>query len=281
MKIGIIGAGRVGATTAFCIAESGIVDEIILVDAVKELAIGEAEDINQGLVLFPKETIVKGGDYKDLSDCNLIIITAGLRRKEGETRLSLINKNLSLVADIVKNITSNNRNCLLFVVSNPVDIMTYAVLKISGFAKERVFGLGTYLDTLRLKSIIKRAGKDPKDAIMIGEHGEKMVAISCCDKEIIDKVRGAGAWMIKHKGGAGWTVGMACLEIVKAIALDKKEIFPLSSFIPDYGISISIPTIIGREGIIGHPKISLTEEEKEKFIDSTRVIKEQIASLNL
>ncbi|MEW6103642.1 MAG: lactate dehydrogenase [bacterium] len=281
MKIGIIGAGRVGSTSAFCIAREGIVDEIILIDLNSGLAIGEAEDINQGLILFPKETIVKAGGYKELSDCNLIIITAGLRRKEGETRLDLINKNLSLIADIVKNITSNNKNCLLFVVSNPVDIMTYLALKTSGFAKERVFGLGTYLDTIRLKSIIKRDGKDPNDAMIVGEHGDSMVAVSYSDDEIIERTRKAGAEMIKNKGGAGWAVGMACLEIVKAIVFDKKGVFPLSSFISEYEICISIPTIIGKDGIIGYPKISLTKEEREKFINSTRVIKEQIASLNL
>jgi len=283
MKIGIIGAGRVGATSAFCIAKSEIADEIILIDAKEPLAIGEGEDINQCLTLFPKETIVKAGSYSDLSDCKIIIITAGLRRKEGETRLDLISKNLPLIKDIIYKIIAFNKNCILFVVSNPVDIMTYIALKESGFKKERVFGLGTYLDTLRLHSLLKRKGIPFKNALIIGEHGDSMVSLSCLDKEIIDEVRAAGAWMVRHKQGAGWAVGMAVCEVVRAIILDEKRVFPLSSLVSNWhGVSslcISVPTLVGKEGIIGYPPISLTKEEIKKFLNSARIIKDEIKRL--
>lgn len=284
MKIGIIGAGRVGGTTAFCIAKEGIVDEIVLIDAKEGLAEGEAEDINQGLTLFPKKTIVKAGDYKDLEDSKIIILTAGLRRKEGETRLDLINKNLSLVKDIVNNLKAF-KNPMLFVVSNPVDIMTYIALKTSGFQRACVFGLGTYLDTLRLLSILKRGQKDTKNAMIIGEHGNSMVFLSCNNKEIMDRVRDLGAWMIKYKQGAGWAVGMAILDVVKAIILDEKKVFPLSSLVLNWrGVSdicISVPTLIGKEGIIGYPDIELTREEMEQFLNSARIIRDEIARLNV
>ncbi len=285
LKIGIIGAGRIGGTLGFCIAKSGIVNEIVLIDTKEGLAYGEAEDINQGLLGLLGDTICEAGNYKDLQDAKIVIITAGLRRKEGETRLNLINKNLSLMKDIVNNIIAVNNNCLLFVVSNPVDIMTYVALKISKFKKGHVFGLGTYLDTLRLLSLIRRKGENLENAMMIGEHGDSMVALSCCNKEIIDKVKKAGAEMIKLKGGAGWAVGLACMEVVKAIILDKKRVFPLSSLVSNwYGVSdicISTPTMIGKHGIIGYPEISITSCEIEKFQNSARIIREEITRLNL
>lgn len=284
MKIGIIGAGRVGATTAFCIAKEGIAGEIVLIDANDELAKGEAEDINQGSTLFPKETIVRAGDYKDLKDSKVIILTAGSRRKEDETRLDLINKNLSLVKDIIHKLTSY-KNSLLFVVSNPVDIMTYLVLKRGNFKENYVFGLGTYLDTIRLFSILKGKKRDIKDAMVIGEHGNSMVFLKEENKEIMDRVRNAGAWMIKYKGGAGWAVAMACLDVIKAIVLDKKRVFPLSSLVSNWygvsGICISVPTMIGKDGIIGYPDIKLTKKEKEQFLNSARTIRNEIAKLNL
>lgn len=284
MKIGIIGAGRVGATTAFCIAKEGIADEIVLIDVNNELAEGEAEDINQGLTLFPKETIVKAGDYKNLKDAKIIILTAGLRRKESETRLELINKNLLIIKDITDKLNPC-KNSLILIVSNPVDIMTYLVLKRGGFKENYVFGLGTYLDTLRLFSILKRKKSKAKDAMVIGEHGDSMVFLSCKDKGIMDMVRDAGAWMIKYKQGTGWAVAMACLDVIRAIVFDEKRVFPLSSLVSNWygvsGICISVPTMIGKDGIIGYPDIKLTKKEKERFLNSARIIKEEITRLNL
>jgi len=278
-KIGIIGAGRVGSTAAFCIANCGYAKEIILIDVIEELAEGEAEDINQAITLFAKPTITISGNYEDLSDCPLVIITAGARRKPEETRLDLARKNLSLTKEIVQKIASINKYCILLVVTNPVDILTYFSFKISGFKKEKVFGLGTYLDTLRLWSFMNREGKEKKDSIVIGEHGDSMVFVSFDDTEIIKKVKSAGAELIRKKGGCGWAVGMAISDVAKSVLLDERRVFPISSVIDD--IAISIPTVVGKEGILDYPELKLSQKEKEAFSISSKIIKDEITKISL
>ncbi|MBU1262073.1 hypothetical protein KKG61_02270, partial [bacterium] len=154
MKIGIVGAGRVGVASAFAIATSKVAEEILLLDVNKELAEGEAEDISQGITIT--KTLVMAGDYPELADKELIIITAGLRRRPEESRLDLIKKNSHLMEEIIRNIVQYNKDCLIFVVTNPVDVLTYSALKLSGFPSNKVFGLGTYLDTIRLRSFLIR-----------------------------------------------------------------------------------------------------------------------------
>ncbi|MFH0774250.1 MAG: lactate dehydrogenase [bacterium] len=275
MKIGIIGAGRVGVASAFAIATSCVAEEILLLDVNKELAEGEAEDISQGVTIT--KTLIKTGDYSQLADKELIIITAGLRRKPEESRLDLIKKNSRLMEEIIGSIKQYNKDCLIFVVTNPVDVLTYSALKLSGFSPNKCFGLGTYLDTIRLRSFLIREGLKP-EAMVIGEHGDSMVFLGDIPEQIAERTRKAGAEMIKKKGGAGWAVGLAVADVVKAIANNEKGIFPLTSLIENWnglsGICISVPVEVAVCGIISYPEISLTEEEKERFLHSYNVIKE-------
>ncbi len=280
MKIGIIGAGRVGVTSAFAIATSKVAEEILLIDVNKELAEGEAEDISQGIGIT--KTQAKASDYPELADKELIIITAGLRRKPEESRLDLIKKNLLLLEEIIGNIGRYNKDCIIFVVTNPVDVLTYSSLKLSGFPANKVFGLGTYLDTIRLRSFLIREGLK-SEAMVIGEHGDSMVFLGNIPDRIAERTRKAGAEMIKKKGGAGWAVGLAVADVVKAIANNEKSIFPLTSLINDWhgfsGICISVPVEIAGSGIISYPEISLQKEEKERFLRSYNVIKETVLCL--
>jgi L-lactate dehydrogenase len=281
MKVAMVGVGRVGAASAFCIAQSGIADEILLLDIAKEQTEGEAEDIAQGIPLFPKSTKVKPGDYPDTEGSDLIIITAGHRRKPNESRLDLMKKNCSLVEEIVSNIVRFNRECILFVVTNPVDLLTYTALKVSEFEPRKVFGLGTYLDTVRLRSfIIREMGVRCPKAMMIGEHGDSMVLVRSgldIPDSIIERTKRAGAEMIAKKGGAGWAVGVCIADVVRAVAEDSRKLFPLSVMLKDWqgfsGVCMSIPVVIGRSGIIEHQRLSLTEKERESFALSFEVIR--------
>ena len=282
MNIGIIGAGRVGVASAFAIAESKVAEEILLIDVNKELAEGEAEDISQGMDIT--KTLARAGDYPELADKGLVIITAGLRRKPEESRLDLIKKNACLMEEIVGSIKQYNKHCIIFVVTNPVDVLTYFTLKLSGFPANKVFGLGTYLDTVRLRSFLIREGLNP-EAMVIGEHGDSMVFLGDIPDQIAERTRRAGAEMIKKKGGAGWAVGLAVADVVKAIVRDEKSIFPLTSLINDWnglsGLCISVPVEVASSGIISYPEISLTEEERERFLHSYNVINSTLANLQI
>lgn len=277
MKIGIVGAGRVGVASAFAIATSKVAEEILLLDVNKELAEGEAEDISQGITIT--KTLVMAGDYPELADKELIIITAGLRRRPEESRLDLIKKNSHLMEEIIRNIVQYNKDCLIFVVTNPVDVLTYSALKLSGFPSNKVFGLGTYLDTIRLRSFLIREGLKP-EAMVIGEHGDSMVFLGDIPDQIAERTRRAGSEMIKKKQGAGWAVGLAVADVVKAILRDEKSIFPLTSLISDWnglsGLCISVPVEVAGEGITSYPKIHLSLKELISFQNSYNIIKEML-----
>ena len=178
-KCAIIGCGNVGATSAFALAQSRLFSEIVLIDINKKRAEGEADDISHALpFISPME--IYAGDYSDLSDARIIIITAGASQKPGETRIDLTKKNVKVFESIVKNITIYNNDAIILVVTNPVDILTYVTLKISGFPKRRVIGSGTVLDTSRLKYLVGRhLGVDPRNVhtFIIGEHGDSELAV--------------------------------------------------------------------------------------------------------
>ena len=178
-KCAIIGCGFVGATTAFTLIEHGVFSELVLIDANNKKAEGEAMDLNHGIP-FAKPVKVYAGNYDDLSDCSLIIIAAGANQKPGETRIDLVKKNTAILKSIIPEITRRNKECILLILSNPVDILTYITLKISGFPKNRVIGSGTVLDTARLKYLLaEHLGVDSRNvhAFIIGEHGDSELAV--------------------------------------------------------------------------------------------------------
>ena len=277
-KIAIIGAGFVGASTAFSIATSGIASEMVLIDVNVEKAIGEVMDLNHGLS-FLSPLDLKAGDYSDVKDADVIIITAGAARKPGETRLDLAKKNSDIMRSIVPQIMEFYNGGILLVVSNPVDVLTYLVQKMSGLPASKVIGSGTVLDSARFRYLISQHCKvDIRNihGYIIGEHGDSEVPVwsraniagerideycNACsrncggiEREKIEKdVRDAGAKIIRFKGATYYAIALSVTRICEAILKNQKSILTVGSVINGpYGIhdvALSLPSVIDGEGI--------------------------------
>ncbi len=303
MKIVIIGAGRVGISTAYTLLFKGQPDEILLLDTDKTHLEGEVIDLNHSLSLVNRPVIVSAGDYIDTASADIVIITAGIRRKPEDSRLDLVVKNAKLMGEIIEQITRYNTQSLIIVVTNPVDILTHQTLMLSKFSPKRVFGLGTLLDSIRFRSLLAKAYKVNSlevNGYIIGEHGDSMVPIwsqvrikgnPLSDdpeiyKKILSQIKGAGAELISKKGGAGWGVGIAIAEVVEAIIQNDSRILPVSSLVTDYyGINdvvISVPSIIDREGIKEHLLIpTITQEELSALKSSATILSNEMKKLDL
>ncbi len=304
-KCAIIGCGFVGATTAFTLIEHGVFSELVLIDANNKKAEGEAMDLNHGIP-FAKPVKVYAGNYDDLSDCSLIIIAAGANQKPGETRIDLVKKNTAILKSIIPEITRRNKECILLILSNPVDILTYITLKISGFPKNRVIGSGTVLDTARLKYLLaEHLGVDSRNvhAFIIGEHGDSELAVwssanisgidlkdfcglcgKCTSMENIynlyNNVRESAYKIIDSKGATYYAIAMATLRIVECIVRDEKSVIPVSTLVEgEYGINdvcMGLPSIVGKNGVERILEIPLNKNETENLLNSSREINEYI-----
>ena len=306
-KCAIIGAGGVGSTTAFTLVQSGLFNEIVIIDINKNKAEGDALDIAHG-IQFTNPVSIYSGDYKDLADAYLVIVTAGANQMPGETRIDLINKNSSIFKKIIPSITEYNKDCILLVVSNPVDILTMLALELSGFPKERVLGSGTVLDTSRLRYLLsKKLEVDSKNihAFIIGEHGDSELAVwsnadiagihieeycknilGFCDinlEEILNEVRNSAYQIIEKKGSTFYGVAMAVKRIAQAIIRDEYSILPVSHFLNgEYGIKnvcLGIPSLICREGVKKIIPINLNEKEKTYLTESANKLKSAYESI--
>ena len=303
MKVSIIGGGgRVGSNAAYALQLGGLAKEIAIVDVAEELAQGEALDLRHGSSIAGSQKIYAGG-YEAVAGSDIVIITAGLRRKPDESRLDLINRNVVLFRGILGELKKVKLAAggIVLVVSNPVDILTYLAVEALGLPANRVIGLGTVLDTTRFRSLLAEyfeADPTDADALIIGEHGDSMVPIwssatingvplrsfSNYDEEkvkgIFDFTKKSGAEVIRLKGGAGYAVGLAIKLVVDAIILDKKAILPVSSLMKGYkgisGVCFSVPTVVGRDGAEKLIDIALTSEEQAALISSSNVLKETL-----
>ena len=306
-KCAVIGSGGVGATTAFTLVQSGLFNEIVIIDANKNKAEGDALDIAHG-IQFTNPVSIYSGDYKDLADAYLVIVTAGANQMPGETRIDLINKNSSIFKKIIPSITEYNKDCILLIVSNPVDILTMLALELSGFPKERVLGSGTVLDTSRLRYLLsKKLEVDSKNihAFIIGEHGDSELAVwsnadiagihieeycknilGFCDinlEEILNEVRNSAYQIMEKKGSTFYGVAMAVKRIAQAIIRDEYSILPVSHFLNgEYGIKnvcLGIPSLICREGVKKIIPINLNEKEKTYLTESANKLKSAYESI--
>ncbi|HEV3143140.1 MAG TPA: lactate/malate dehydrogenase family protein [Gemmataceae bacterium] len=306
MKVSIIGGGGlVGSCTAFALQTTGIVSGICLIDANKELAEGQALDLLHG-ASFCADQRIHAGDISDVADSNIVIITAGLRRKPDESRLDLINRNVDLFLGILEQIKQAGlkESSYLLVVSNPVDVLTYLAVRRLHLAWQRVIGLGTQLDTARFRSLIARRLKlapTQVQALILGEHGDSMVPIwssasvnglpleqfpgfsPVVQKEIFEETKGSGAKVIKLKGGAGFAVGVAIRDVVHAIAQDYREVLPVSSLqMGKYGlrdVCLSVPTVVGCGGVREQIELPLIQKERLGLQNSAQVLRETIAQV--
>jgi len=290
-KVVIIGCGFVGAACAFSIMQSGLFSEMVLIDYDRAKAEGEALDISHG-VPFAKPINIYAGDYDDITNASMVIVTAGANQKEGETRLDLVKKNISIFKSIIPEIKKRNYKGILLVVSNPVDILTTVAIKLSGLPENKVLGSGTVLDTARLKfELGEHLDVDPRSvhAFIIGEHGDSEIAawsgvnISgvplnkfcemrgyCGDhteamKKIAENVKNSAYEIISKKKATYYGIAMSVKRICEAIVRDEKSILPVSSMMHgEYGIkdiSLSVPSIVSRSGVETHVPIQLNEEE--------------------
>lgn len=310
IKISIIGAGYVGSTAAFALMMSNLASELVIVDINKDKAVGEAMDLYHGTA-FVKPVEIIGGSYEDTVDSDIVIITAGVNRKPGESRLDLINKNLGIFKSIVPEVVKYSPESILLVVSNPMDILTYITYKLSGFPKERVIGSGTVLDTSRLRSILsKHFCVDVRNihACIIGEHGDSEIAAwsianiagmdidnfcnsSCtkCDElfkqNIFEEVKNAGKKVIEKKGATYYAIGLAIKRIVECIIRDENSILTVSCLLTgQYGIKdiyMGVPTILGQKGIKQIIEAPISQQELVELRSSANALKEFIGHLEI
>ncbi|MCD6120116.1 malate dehydrogenase [bacterium] len=304
MKVAIVGgAGRVGINFAISLLLSRLAREIVLVDIALEMADGEALDLRHATSLVGNVGL-DSGDLTKLKGSDIVVISAGSRRKPDQSRLELIRTNVGILDEAVEGVVKYAPNALIFVVTNPVDVLTYRALKMSKFPRNRVFGLGNVLDIVRFRSLLAaKFGWNPLDvnAFIIGEHGDAMVplwsqasyggilfkdlrSVSMDQiKEVFAETRVSGAEVIRKKGGAGWAVGVSITEVIKAIVLDTKAVLPISTD-PDgmygiEGVALSLPTIIGKNGVEGYLEFELPEDEISAVKKAGEVLKETYATI--
>lgn len=302
-KVAVVGCGFVGSASAFALMESGLFSEMVLIDVNKDKAEGEALDISHGLP-FAKPMSIYAGDYKDAADAAVVVVTAGAGQKPGETRLDLVKKNIGIFKSIIPEIAKYNKEGILLIVANPVDILTYAAAKLSGFPENRVFGSGTVLDTARFKYLLgEHLDIDSRSvhAFIIGEHGDSEIAAwssanvsgipinDFCEmrghfeheksmNEIAENVKNSAYGIIEKKGATYYGIAMSVRRICEAIIRDEKSILPISSIQHgDFGIddiALSMPAIVGRNGVEGAVPIKLSDQEKEALKASADTLKE-------
>ena len=303
MKVSIIGGGGlVGSCAAFALQCGGVARQIALLDVNQELAVGQALDLQHGGPSVADQAIV-GGGYEQIPDSDVICITAGLRRKPDESRLDLINRNTDLFIQILRDIRSTGPkpSAIVVVVSNPVDILTYVAAQQLGLHVDQVIGLGTQLDTIRFCSLIsEQLGAPPTQtkALILGEHGESMVPIwssatiaglpldkytgwsPALAQQLFTRTRGSGAEVIKRKGGAGFAVGIAIRDVIESIAFDQRRVLPVSSVQSGcYGIrdvALSVPTVVGRSGVIERMEIDLWPKEMQGMRSSGAALRKTL-----
>lgn len=301
-KVAIIGCGFVGSSSAFSLMQSGLFSEMVLIDADKDRAEGEAQDISHGL-LFARPMKIYAGDYDDIRDAAIIIITAGAAQKPEETRLDLVHKNVKIFEAIIPEIKKRECEGILLIVSNPVDILTYTAIKLSGFPENRVIGSGTVLDTARLRYFVGEhllVDNRSVHAFVIGEHGDsEIVAWSSANisgiplddfcemrghyhheeatENIAEMVKNSAYQIIEKKRATYYGIAMSVKRICEAIVRDEKSILPVSSMMHgEYGIedvALSMPAIIGRNGLETKVPIALNAEELEKLKESAETLK--------
>ena len=309
-KAAIVGCGSVGASIAFRFLQQGLFSSLVLLDANRDKAEGEAMDLSDGLP-YGASMEITAGSYDDIADCGLVVITAGVNQKPGETRLELIGRNTVILKSILGEITARGFEGILLVVSNPVDVLTYAARELSGYPRQRVIGSGTVLDTARFKQLLgEELGVDSRNvhAFIVGEHGDSELAVwsganvsgldlddfcrlqgktlSAGDRErLYREIRDSANEIIKRKGATYYGIAMAVGRIAACIVRDERAVLPISVVLEgEYGLeglALSVPAIVGRDGLEKILEIPLGQAERHAMDNSARQMREAIAGLEL
>ncbi|MEK4147329.1 L-lactate dehydrogenase [Robertmurraya sp. FSL W8-0741] len=301
-RVVLIGTGAVGSSYAFALINQGVTEELVLIDLNKEKSEGDAMDLNHGIPFAPSPTKIWFGNYSDCQDADLVVICAGANQKPGETRLDLVEKNTRIFKGIVDEIVASGFQGIFLVATNPVDILTYAVWKFSGFPKERVIGSGTILDTARFRYLLGDYFKvDTRNvhAYIIGEHGDTELPVwshaDIAGRKISDwigtkdeyqqehleqlflNVRDAAYHIIERKGATYYGIAMGLVRLTKAILQNESSVLTVSAFLNgEYGhedVYIGVPAVVNRKGIREIVQLDLDETEKVKFAHSVSVLK--------
>ena len=303
-KIVLVGAGFVGMSFAYSLLNQGGVDELVLIDVNKDKTIGEEMDLSHGLPYAPHKMDIKAGDYDECKDANIVVITAGLSQKPGQSRLELAVANAKIMKEITQNVMNNGFKGIFIVASNPVDLMTYVVAEVSGMPKSRVIGSGTVLDTARLRYLIAeylQVSSKNVHAYILGEHGDsslvpwehcyvgckKMIEIMKDNnhpmedlKKIHDEVWKAAYEIIEKKKATYYGIGMALNRLVKAIINDENAILTVSTYqnneYGQEGMYIGVPAILNKDGVKEILELKLNDEDQQKFNHSCEIMKENI-----
>ena len=302
-KVVLVGTGFVGMSMAYSMLNRGGINELVLIDIDKDKTIGEEMDLSHGLPFAPQKMVIKAGDYDECKDAQVVVITAGIAQKPGQTRLELAETNTKIMKSITKCIMASGFNGVIIVASNPVDLMTYVVSKVSGLPKNQVFGSGTVLDTARLRYLMSdylKVSSKNIHAYIMGEHGDSSFvpwehAYVGCKKikdvmkdnnhpmEDLEKIHkdviNAAYEIINKKKATYYGIGMSLNRLVKAVLDDENSILTVSTYLKDgqYGqddIYIGVPAIINSNGIRELVDLELNEEELAKLDNSCRIIKE-------
>lgn len=303
-KVVLVGAGFVGMSMAYSLLNQGGVNELVLIDVNKDKTVGEEMDLSHGLPYAPHKMKIKAGDYDECKDANIVVITAGLAQKPGQSRLELAVANAKIMKDITENVMQSGFNGVFIVASNPVDLMSYVVAQVSGMPKSRVIGSGTVLDTARLRYLIAEyleVSSKNVHAYILGEHGDSSLVpwehcyVGCKKiidimkdnnhpmedlKKIHDRVWQAAYEIIDKKKATYYGIGMALNRLVKAVLNDENAILTVSTFqngeYGQEGMYIGVPAIINKNGVKEILELKLNAEDQEKFNHSCEIMKENI-----
>jgi L-lactate dehydrogenase len=308
--IAIIGAGAVGATTAYAAMLGGIAREIVIVDVNAPKAEAEVKDLMHGSPFVPRVEI-RAGTYADCAGAKVVVITAGAKQKPGQTRLQLMETNVAMLRDMIPPVLQAAPDAILLLVSNPVDVLTYAAWKISGLPRARVFGSGTVLDTARFRTLLSaRIGVAAANVhgYIVGEHGDSEVPVwsslhigntplrdfrlpgleplSAADREtIFHNVRDAAAQVIAAKGATNWAIGLAVARILEAVLRDEHTILPVSTVIEDWNgirdVSLSLPTLVSADGAGAIVDLQLDATEFAALLHSASILHSACRSLGI
>ncbi|MBU1094275.1 MAG: L-lactate dehydrogenase [Firmicutes bacterium] len=309
-KVVIVGTGFVGMSYAYALVNQGAVEELSLIDIDRNKAEGEAMDLNHGLVFAPRKMSIKAGDYSECKNAALVVITAGVNQKEGETRIDLLNRNASIMKSVVSQVMASGFDGIILVASNPVDILTYVAWKESGLPSSRVIGSGTLLDTARLRYEVSRQisiNVRNIHAYILGEHGdsefvcwsnayvgakpikdviESMEEITFEDLDkIYLNVKNAAYEIIKRKKATYYAVGMALVRITQAILNNENRIIPISVYNGgvydcDHDVYIGLPAVINRDGVHHVVKLKLDDQENVKLKASSKILRDNLDNMS-
>ena len=303
-KVVLVGAGFVGMSMAYSLLNQGGVEELVLIDVNKDKTIGEEMDLSDGLPYAPHKMKIKAGDYSECKDANIVVITAGLAQKPGQTRLELAVVNAKIMKEITQNVMANGFSGVFIIASNPVDLMSYVVAEVSGMPKSKVIGSGTVLDTARLRYLIAeylQVSSKNVHAYILGEHGDsslvpwdhcyvgckKMIDIMKDNnhpmedlKKIHDGVWQAAYKIIEKKKATYYGIGMALNRLVHAVLNDENAILTVSTYqnneYGQEGMYIGVPAIINKDGVKEILELKLNDEDQAKFNYSCEIMKENI-----